>query len=253
MRMTLISLLSIAALAYIGVCTLLYTTQRRIMYYPTPENHAPTEQLRIASGEESLKVWRLNAGQPRAIIYFGGNAEDVYGNAGFFAQGFDDATVYLVNYRGYGGSTGSPTEDGLYRDAESVFDVVTKAHSSIAVIGRSLGSGVATHLASVRNIEKLVLVTPFDSLESVASRLYPVFPISLLLKDKFPSVDRVENFNVRTLLIIAEHDEVIRREHSDALTAAFPPTQVDVHTIAEATHNTIHDAPEYRVLLEEFL
>lgn len=253
MQITIISLLSLSALAYLGVCTLLYTAQRSILYYPTPETHAPTEQLRIASGAEQLKVWRLNAGQPRAIIYFGGNAEDVHGNAQLFEQIFGDATVYLVNYRGYGGSTGSPTEDGLYRDAESVFDALTKVHSSIAIIGRSLGSGVATYLASVRDIEKLVLVTPFDSIENVASSRYPIFPMSLLMKDKFLSIDRVASIGSHTLLLVAEHDEIIPRKHSTALAAAFPPAQVDVHTINDTTHNTIDTAPEYRTLLEEFL
>jgi pimeloyl-ACP methyl ester carboxylesterase len=250
----LLSFLSLAALVYIGLGVLLYVSQRSMLYQPTPEMRgAPDQKMVIASDGESLNVWRLNAGRPRAIIYFGGNAENVYGNVTMFERAFADTSVYLVNYRGYGGSTGSPSERGLYVDAVSIFDRLETEHTQIAVIGRSLGSGVATYLASVRNVDRMVLITPFDSIERVASQLFPIFPISLLLKDPYRSIERVGAIDAPTLVIVAERDEVIPRRHSDALIAAFGDRKPQVVTIRGAMHNTIDVSTQYSALLEEFL
>ncbi|MFQ5983707.1 MAG: alpha/beta hydrolase, partial [Woeseiaceae bacterium] len=177
--------ISMVALIYVGFCAFLYMTQRNALYYPTPEVQVTdATEVRLESDGETLKIWHLpNSNGPNAIIYFGGNAEDVSGNIPQFRNIFPGYAVFLVNYRGYGGSTGSPTEAGLYRDALTVFDEIHSRHKDVSVIGRSLGAAVATYLASVRDVQRLVLVTPFDSIENVAKGAFPIFPVSLLIKD----------------------------------------------------------------------
>ncbi|MBT8440872.1 MAG: lysophospholipase [Gammaproteobacteria bacterium] len=254
MQATIVSLLSITAVAYVGLGLLLYTTQRSILYYPTPDMGAVgADTVRIDSEGESLKVLRLNDGLDRAVLYFGGNAESVSMNAPEFTRIFDDATVYLVNYRGYGGSSGSPTEQALYADAAAVFDHLAARHRSIAVIGRSLGAAVATYLASVRGIDRLVLVTPPDSIEKVAAHHYPFYPISLFLKDKFRTIDHVDAIAAPTLIIMAENDRIIPRERTEALIAAFGDHELTAVTLPETDHNTIDWSPTYTKLLEDFL
>lgn len=254
MQTIVVSLLSISALVYVGLGVLLYTAQRSILYYPTPSSgNFGTDTLQIDSDGESLMILRLNDGRDRAIIYFGGNAEQVSANAPAFTGMFDDATVYLVNYRGYGGSSGSPTEQALYADAVAIYDHLTNVHGRIAVIGRSLGSGVATYLASVREVERMVLVTPYDSIENVASSHYPIFPISLLLKDKFRSIDHVDDVAAPTLVVMADDDRVIPRAHSESLISAFGDHDLTAVTIADTDHDTIDNSPAYAELLEEFL
>ena len=254
MQSTIVSLLSITAVAYVGLGLLLYTTQRSILYYPTPDVGAHgAETLRIDSEGASLKALRLNGGRERAILYFGGNAEQVAMNAPEFERMFDDATVYLVNYRGYGGSSGAPTERALYEDAAAVYDHLAAAHERFAVIGRSLGAAVATYLASTRGVEKLVLVTPPDSIENVAAHHYPYYPITLLLKDKFRSIDHVEGVAAPTLIIMAENDRIIPRESTEALIAAFGDHELTTVTLPRTDHNTIDWSPTYAKLLEEFL
>jgi len=254
MQAAVVSLLSVSALVYVGLGLLLYSAQRSILYYPTPDlGGYGAESLRIDSHGESLKVWRLNGNHDDAIIYFGGNAEEVAANVPTFTRIFDDATVYLVNYRGYGGSSGSPTEQALYADAMAIFDHLAERHRRVATIGRSLGSGVATYLASVRDVERMVLVTPFDSIENVAARRYPIFPISLLLKDKFRSAEHVTTVDAPTLVLIAEHDQVIPREHTESLIDAFGEHDLTIVTLDDTTHNTIDDSPAYAAVLEEFL
>jgi pimeloyl-ACP methyl ester carboxylesterase len=130
---------------------------------------------------------------------------------------------------------------------------VQKSHPNISIIGRSLGTGVAVYLATARRVDKLVLVTPYDSLEHVAEFHYPIFLISLLLKDKFKSLERVPLVSAMTLVILAENDEVIPRKSSDALISAFPPGQARVVLIRGATHNTIGSYPQYSESMGAFL
>ncbi len=239
---------------YAACCLFLYLAQRSLIYFPTAESANPLAQdLRIASGIETLQVWQLNPGARRAIIYFGGNAEDVANNTPLFADMFAGQTVYLVNYRGYGGSSGSPSEAGLFADAEAVFDFITPRYSGVHVIGRSLGSGVAVHLASVRDVDKLVLVTPYDSIASIAQKSLPIFPVALLIKDRYDSARIAPGLVNQTLMLLAERDEVIPRASSEKLIAAFAPALVTRVVIRQADHNSIGMMANYRETLDSFL
>ncbi len=239
---------------YAGLCLLLYLIQRSFIYYPTPPSRNPIAQdLRIPSGGETLQVWQLNPGQTRGIIYFGGNAEDVAGNTPDFLYAFPEFTVYLVNYRGYGASTGVPTEAALFSDAEAVFDRIKPKHGTVHVIGRSLGSGVAVHLADVREVDRLALVTPYDSITSVAAGAMPLFPVRWLLKDRFDSAGRANRLGNPTLVLMAEHDRVIPRPHSERLVAALPPAIVSAEVISGTDHNTIGAVASYWQSLQSFL
>lgn len=251
---TLVSLLAIAAIAYVAMCTLLYVFQRSFIYFPTPAvGSPPAEEVRVASGGESIRVWRLRGDEARALLYFGGNAEDVALNIPEFNDFFPQRAVYLVNYRGYGGSSGRPSEKALYADAEAVFDFARERHRSVAVIGRSLGSAVATHLASVRDVEKLALITPADSFTSLASELYPIFPVAVLLKDRYDSLSRASRIDRPVLFLVAEHDEIVPRDSSERLAAAIPPELVTWRVIDGTAHNSIGLSPEYGEALRSFL
>ena len=245
----------ILALTLYGSCCLaLYLAQRHLIYFPTAESDNPLAQdIRIASGDEILQIWQLNPGARQGIIYFGGNAEDVAGNTPLFADLFVGHTVYLVNYRGYGGSSGSPSQAALFADAEAVYDFVKHQHSAVHVIGRSLGSGVAVYLATVRDIDKLVLVTPYDSIASIAQRRMPLFPVSLMIKDRYDSWRLAGELKNKTLALLAEHDEVIPRTSSDKLIGAFQPQLISTVIIRQADHNSIGMMSSYRKALESFL
>ncbi len=238
--------IKIGLLVYIGFGVLLYVMQRSMMYMPVGENLAenvPVERLAIDEG--SLKLWVLAPEHEHAVIYFGGNAEDVYWNAPDFRTSLPQHAVYLVNYRGYGGSSGSPSEAAFFADALQIFDTLRERHKKISVIGRSLGSGVATYLASQRPVEHLVLVTPHDSALAVARRLYPVYPVGLMLKDRYESARYAAEVRAPTLLLIAEHDRMIAREHSVNLWQAFADGQAEQIVIDGAGHNDISGRARY--------
>ena len=180
----------LSLLAYTAVCALLYFKQRDLVYYPAATAVVATDtDFSLSRGEVTLRGWKLNPGQAGALIYFGGNAERLDSSREEFGRLFPDRTVYLLSYRGYGASEGKPTEPALLGDALALYDTVRTQHpqGNIAVIGRSLGSGVASYVASQRPVEKLALVTPFDSLAEVAQAHYRWLPVRWLLSDAYPS------------------------------------------------------------------
>lgn len=251
---SVLSLAAVAALVYVLMCAYLWLMQRSMMYFPTPPAEGvPAENLSIRSGDDTLRIWRVNPGRREALLYFGGNAEDVALNLPEFADWFAACTVYLVNYRGYGGSEGSPTEQKLYEDARSVYERARREHARISVIGRSLGAGVATQLAIERPVERLVLVTPPASFTRLAAELYPVFPAGLLLRDRYDSLARAGDIDSRVLVLIAEQDEIVPPAHSRELVAALDRARVTTEVIAGTGHNTIGMSPGYGRALESFL
>ncbi|MEP5763614.1 MAG: alpha/beta hydrolase [Halieaceae bacterium] len=253
MNSTINSILLVVLVLYGAACVFLFVMQRGFIYYPTPESSNPeARDLRINSAGETLQLWQLNPGQEQAIIYFGGNAEDVAGNIPMFAAIFPDFTFYLVNYRGYGASSGSPSEAGLFADAEAIYDQLAADHGRIDLIGRSLGSGVAVHLAAAREVGRLALVTPYDSIANVASKAMPLFPVKWLLQDRFESWRIAPGLTTPTLALLAEQDNVIPRASSESLVAAFKPEFIQFEIIPEADHNSIGMMVIYWDSLREF-
>jgi len=244
----------VAILSYGALCVLLYLMQDRLLYLRTAEAARPgVGVVRLRCGQATVKLWELHREQRAAVIYFGGNAEDVSANIADFAAAFPDRAVYLVNYRGYGGSTGSPSEAALIADAESIYDWVSARHDRVAAMGRSLGSGVATALATRRALERLILITPYDSIANVAADHFSWLPVQRLIRDRYDSLARIGRVQVPVLAVVAEHDEVVLRARSDALIAAIPQSARHVLMIAGATHNDISSFPAYLASLREFL
>ncbi len=139
----------VAFLGYVGICIALYCVQRSFIYFPTKSSeHSEQSSMVLEVADASLRVAVRPKEGPLALIYFGGNAEDVSQSLLDFSTAFPEHAIYMLHYRGYCGSTGYPTEQALHADAQKLFDKVSQQHSQIALIGRSLGSGVAIRLAA---------------------------------------------------------------------------------------------------------
>ena len=154
-----------------------------------------------------------------------------------------------MHYRGYAGSSGKPTEEALQSDAEALFDLVHATHREIAVLGRSLGSGVAIRLASRRPVARLVLVTPYDSLEELAAGQFPYVPVAWILRDKFESWRYAPAIRVPTLILMAEQDEVIPAASTRRLATRFNPGVASLTVIPGVGHNSISGNPRYFEIL----
>ena len=249
MKITLLIILSI----YLVMIGLLYLSQRSLLYFPSPAYDHDLDVFQIENEGERINVLVLNPNRSNAIIYFGGNAEPVIFNAEPFAHHLTEFTIYLVEYRGYGDSSGSPTEAGLFSDALAVYDSIKPKHQQISVMGRSLGSGVATYLASQRSVHKLALITPFDSIANVAKKKMPIFPVGLLLKDRYDSAGRASMVSAEVFIAIAELDQIVPKEHAFELAAAFKDDQVETQVLSGADHNNISVHPEFFPALVGFL
>lgn len=184
-----------------------------------------------------------------AVLYFGGNAEDAASSYPVLKKAYPRHAIYIMHYRGYTPSTGQASERTLYADAAALYAYADSRHKSIRLVGRSLGTGIACWLASQFDVEKLVLVTPYDSMVNVAARHYPYLPVRWLLRNRFESWQHAPEVTAPTLVIEAELDETI----PPASTRGLLPYFVDgvaTHVVVEgAMHNTLLERAEYVQLL----
>jgi len=251
-RRTLVGVLGSLLLAYAGLLAVLYLMQRSLLYFPQFTHDPPVAaDFRLDVDGAVLRGWVVNPGQPLALLYFGGNGEDVSLNrydVGHWAPGH---TVYLVAYRGFGHSSGEPTEVALAADAIALFDHVAAKHSGIDALGRSVGSAVAVHLAAARPVRRLALITPFDSVLRVGQDHYPWLPLSWLLEDRFESWRRAPMLTLPILVVSAGRDNIIAPERTEALVAALPRPPERLHLPA-AGHNDVQVFPEYTETLRRF-
>ena len=253
MSKTFIWIVCLAGLGYACFCLLLYVRQRSMIYYPHGEVKAVDLQpLWLNNQGHRIKIWHHAPGRKSAVLYFGGNAENVIHSLGELARLFPDSTLYLMNYRGYGGSSGSPAEAAFFSDAVALYDQVAASHEQVLTMGRSLGTGVAVYLAVTRPIEAMVLVTPYKSMVALARHYYPFLPVNPLLKDRFESDLRAPQVEVPVLAVIAEHDEVIPAKISSGLVTALQSDIVEKVVISGAGHNTIQEYGEYHRSIQSF-
>ena len=242
----LLSFALFVALVYVGLCAALFLMQRSLLYYPQPRLPGETSAtLPLAVDGADLVVTVRPHDGPDAVVYFGGNGEDVNHNVPSFSAAFGNHALYLMNYRGYGGSSGTPSEAALQQDALALFDYVHARHANVVVMGRSLGSGVAIRLASQRPARGLVLITPYSSIAELGARQFPMFPVKWLLRDKYESWRYASAITVPTTLIVAEHDEIIPRASSEDLYARFRPGVASLQIIPEVGHNDLASHPMY--------
>jgi pimeloyl-ACP methyl ester carboxylesterase len=145
-----------------------------------------------------------------------------------------------VNFRGYGKSAGRPSEKDLFSDALEIFDTIQAQNKDrpICLIGRSLGSGVACYVASSRKIKSLILITPFDSIRSVAQGQYAIIPIGPLLKHPFDSMTYSQKITVPTLFLLAQSDVLIPRKNSLTLFEHWPSTK-SKFIVPDSDHNNM--------------
>jgi uncharacterized protein len=244
----------------------LYLLQDSLLFFPRPLSESARAQiarqhdyaremiLRSEDGKQ-LHAWHVPAAANAPLVfYFGGNAEDVSWMIPEAKRRTPDVAWLLVNYRGYGGSEGSPSEDTITRDALQWYDHAASSMkpSKVAVFGRSLGSGAAVVLASQRKVDAVVLVTPFDSLVEVAKRHYPFVPVSLMLRHPFDSIARAPGITAPLLCIAAQRDDIIPSSHARKLYDAWGGEKRWIE-LEGAGHNSTDGIPAFWQSIEAFL
>src|SRR3989441_8132785 len=232
------SLVKIALAVAIGVLLLAWLFQERMMFFPRPVDSRPTPRPNVedvtlvAADGVKLRGWLVRGAVTPAplVIYFGGNAEEVSWLTELADQ-FADWSLLLVNFRGYGESEGKPGEKELLEDGLVIHDYAKGRpevdSERIVAMGRSLGSGVAVHLAAHRLLRGVILVSPYDSIVEVAKHHYPFLPVSLMLRHRFDSLALASRIEAPLLCLVATEDRVIPAAHSRVLFEAWRGTKTD--------------------------
>ena len=252
MKRVMLIILALVAIAYTGLCAALYAFQRNLLYSPPPPSARNTTGTMVVPTATDRVLASIKPREGRdAVIYFGGNGEDVSYSLPTLAKAFPDHALYLLHYRGFGGSSGTPSEAAMFGDALTLFDHVHAAHDRIVVIGSSLGTGVATYLSSLRPVVRLVLVTPYDSLQEIYAAKLTLLPVRWLILDKFESWKYAAGVTAPTLVLAAENDEMIPRASTEQLFSRFKNGPASLKIVPGVTHNSIYQSPQYVPLLRE--
>ena len=227
-----------------------------------PPDPLPKSAERLAiDGSDGAKLHgvhippRTPPSGPRTLVLgFGGNAWNADNVASYLHQIFPKAHVVAFHYRGYRPSTGRPSAEALVADAPLVFDsaVDRVKPDRVIAVGLSIGSGVGASLAKRRDLDGLILVTPFDSLKAVAQQLYPWLPVGPFFQHEFNTLDFLEGADVPVAIISAERDEIIPTRRTDALRAKAANLVFD-RTIPRAGHNDIYFRPDFHQAMSEAL
>ena len=233
------SLLTIAIGVYAGLCLVFLVFQRSFIYMPTPVTPAHAQAFTLEVPGATVRVSCRPHDGPQALVYFGGNAEDVAYTVPELAAAFPDRAIYGLHYRGYSGSSGRASEAALRRDAKALFELVHGRHPDVIVVGRSLGSSLAIQLAAEEPVTRLVLITPFESIRAIAQRVAPFLPMRLLLRDPYESWRYAPNVTCPTLVIAASHDEIVPLADTRRLVAAFPPDVATLRVLDGTNHNSV--------------
>jgi uncharacterized protein len=257
----------VALCAYLGYCAALFFMQTRIIFPGRRTDAAQITALRnyykelsdfeVKTPDAVLKGYVLSrpeSGNARALLYFGGNAEEAGGIFLWAPQALPDWTIVSVNYRGYGENDGEPSMEALLRDAPEVYDAL-KAKlgpgARIAVMGRSIGTAPALRVAAVRDPAGLILVTPFDNLATVAADHYPFAPVSLLMRHTYDALPDAARVTAPTLILVAAADSLTRPDRAEALAEAWKGPKE--YRVLPGGHNSVSDGELYWEVIKDFL
>lgn len=248
----LIKWVAVGAAVYALIVLAAYLGQRRMMYFPDARRTPPAaaglqgvEEVVIPTpdGARVIGWWaRARQGQP-TVLYF-------HGNAGSLAMRADSIHrfqrlgrgILMMSYRGYSGSTGSPSEAANHADALAAYQVLVDAGvgpTDIILYGESLGTGIAVRLASRKPVAGLILEAPFTSIVEVGAKAYPFLPVRLLMQDRYESLELIRAIEVPLLVLHGARDRIIPVEMGTAMHTAAPGPK-EIAIFAMAGHNDQH-------------
>lgn len=242
---------------FVLVTVMLYFLQEKIIFLPTKlaqdfeySFSHPFQEFNMETADGAkLNALRFKSKEPKGVVlYFHGNAGDLsrWGEiASFFVD--KDYHVIVMDYRTYGKSTGKLSEKSLYADAQLFYDYAKQHYNEDAIIvyGRSLGTGLATYIASKNNPNKLILETPYYSLIDVAKTRFPFLPIETLMKYKIPSNEFVKKVNCPIVIFHGTDDSVIDYDSGKRLYDCIEHSKKQFITIDGGEHNNLIDFDTY--------
>jgi len=251
LRVWSVRLIRIAALV-MAFMVLLLLLENSMIFFPSryPEGdwrppHASVEDCFFETADGvRLHAWWLPGARPESgpvLLWFHGNAGNITHRGDNLAMFVGrDASVLLVDYRGYGRSEGKPSEKGIYLDGEAAYEYVTRERGvpagRVICFGRSIGCAVALHVALKYPVAGLVLESPFTSARAMARRMLPLLPVWLFIRSEFDNIGRVPSVKAPVLVIHGDRDEVVPFEQGRAVFDAAPEPK-EFYCLEGARHN----------------
>ena len=244
-------LVALGLIGYFGGLAAVFLLQRSVLF-PIPQavRTAPAaagfpqaeEHLLTTDDGEKVIVWYVAAkpGHP-VVLYFHGNGDFLAGFFGRFRDLIADGTgIVALSYRGYAGSSGQPSEQGLLQDAAAAYAFTTARYSADKIVGWgfSLGSGVAVALAAEQPVAKLILEAPYTSISDVAASMIPILPVRLVIRDSFHSDQRIARVKAPLLIMHGARDPGIPIGFGERLFALAPEPKQFVR-FPEGGHNDL--------------
>jgi uncharacterized protein len=211
----------VAVALYLCMAVMIYFAQRSLMYFPDTAHVAPAdaglpqveEVALTASDGVNISAWHAAPRENKpVIIYLHGNGGALHYRAERFRKLIADGIgLVAVEYRGYGGNPGSPSEQGFIADAKAAYDFAVKHYPTPQLVlwGESIGSGVAVALAAENPVGRVILEAPFTSALALGARHYWYLPVRLMMKDQFRSDERIGKVTAPLLILHGVHDRVV--------------------------------------------
>jgi fermentation-respiration switch protein FrsA (DUF1100 family) len=255
--------LLLAVAGYVALVALLYLAQRSLLYFPDPRRLHPADAGLRQAEEVSLQsadgvrvsAWHMPPREAMPVVlYFQGNGGGLDLRAERFRKLTADGTgLVALNYRGYGGSEGRPTEAGIILDAKAAYDFAAERYGANRIVlwGESLGTGVAVALAAEKPVARVILESPYTSIADVAASIYWFVPVRLLLSDSFRSDQRIAKVTVPVLVVHGERDTIVRIAFGERLYQRIPGPKQFIR-LPNAGHND-HDAHGLPELAKPFI
>lgn len=249
---------------YIMIGSALYFFQEKILFLPTTleqdyhfESDYPVDELFLKTDDNAtINALHYKVENPKGVIlYFHGNAGDLsrWGKIAeyFVAKQYD---VFVMDYRTYGKSKGSLSEEAFYKDAQYCYDYLLKQYSEteITLYGRSLGTGIASYLASGNQPKQLILEAPYYSILDVAEHRFPMFPLEKLMKYQFPTFKYLPKTSCLITIIHGTDDSVVPYISGRKL-LDLNLDNLKFVTVEGGNHNNIIEFEEYHILIHELL
>jgi uncharacterized protein len=251
------------AAAYCIAGILLYFFQDLLLFHPTPRNlsdsykfEQPFEEINIALKERNINLVRFRPTEkPKGLVlFFHGNMKNVEHYKKYPSFFLDNKyEIWMHDYPGFGKTTGERTEAIMYQDALKVYELALAQHdpSNIIIYGKSIGTGVASFLASKKACKKLILETPYYSIKALARSYLPIYPVNIMSRYKFPVHEYVKQIRSPLTIFHGTEDEIIPYRQARMLNAENPNSELI--TIKEGRHNNLASYPIYKTKIDSLL
>ena len=255
-------ILLILLFIYLALGIILYFIQDKIIFHPQPLPHDYSfhfnqafKEINIRRGNGNMNIVQFLPKEKAKgiVLYFHGNMTNIERYASF-SQVFtkNNYEVWMIDYPGYGKTTGKRTEQTMYEDATLFYDLAIKKTTSekIIIYGKSLGTGVASYLASIKSCNHLVLETPYYSMTSMARNYAPLYPVSLI-RYSFPVYQYLKAVKAPITIFHGTSDKVVPYKQSQKLRKEMPV--IELITVPGGTHNNLYTFPAVIQKLDSIL